>query len=72
MAAGLLASGAALLILSSVTDSAVLAVAGAGCIVAVFVAREAWVWRGAGRQWLTMVGALAVIVLVAFVVAHLG
>jgi hypothetical protein len=68
----LLAVGAGLLALGSWVDSAVLTIAGAASIFGVFVLREVWQWRGAGRAWLMMCAALAIVVLVAFAVESLG
>jgi len=59
------------LALADVLDSPALAVVGAVSVLGVFVAREGWVWSGAGRQWLMVMGGLAAVILVAFVAQQL-
>jgi hypothetical protein len=54
------------LVLAAVLDSALLAVAGALCVLAVGVAREGWLWRGDLRGWLMTMGGLAALILVAY------
>lgn len=57
------------LALAAVFNSGVLAVAGAVFALCVLVAREGWFWRGDLRGWLTVMGALAAAVFVAFAIS---
>jgi hypothetical protein len=54
---GLLAAAIALA-LAEILDAPWLRLVAVGLIVATFAAREAWQWRGAGRQWLLICGTL--------------
>lgn len=62
-----LSGGGLCLALAAALDNAALAVIGTTFVVSVVVARTAWIWRGARRQWLLFTGGLAGIILVAFV-----
>lgn len=53
-----LALAATFLALADVLGRPVLAVVGFAFVLFAFAAREAWLWRGAGRQWLLMTGGL--------------
>lgn len=61
--------GAMCLALAAVVDSAILAVAGTLFVAVVLIAREGWLWRGNLRGWLTTIGALAALVVAAYVVS---
>jgi hypothetical protein len=67
-----LVAGIALLALGSVLDSAAVSVAGAACVLSLFILRERWPWGGAGKQRLLMPALLGSVVLVAFVVERLS
>jgi drug/metabolite transporter (DMT)-like permease len=66
---GLLA--ALLLALAVVLEAPVLYGPAMVVILVIFVAREGWLWEGDTRGWLTMVGALAMSILVAFTLQRL-
>jgi hypothetical protein len=71
VAAVALSLAAACLAGAAVLDSPALGVAGALLVLLVFGAREGWMWRGRGRQWLVMMGGLLAVILVAFVAQKL-
>lgn len=62
-----LAAAAGFLILGAAIDSSAVSVIGALTVLIVFAAKEIWQWRGQGRLWLTMMGAFAGVIVVAFV-----
>jgi len=64
--------GALLLALGGVLDSVVLEVAGAACILVVFVLRDLWLYAGRSRQLLLGGALLAGVVVVSFVVQRLS
>jgi hypothetical protein len=64
LAGGCLAIGAA-------TDNTAISVAGIVFVLVVIGAREAWLWEGAGKLWLLMVGSIVAVVAFAFVVSKL-
>ncbi len=67
-----LALAAVFLALAGALDRPVLAVIGVAFLALMLGAREAWVWRGAGRQWLMLLAALAAIVLAGLVLQQLA
>ena len=66
-------SGAAatFLALADVLGRPVLAVVGFAFVLFPFAAREAWLWRGAGRQWLLMTGGLIGFIALGFLAQQL-
>ncbi len=66
-----LSAGALCLVLAAVLDNPALAVIGTTFVLGVVVARTAWIWRGAGRQWLLFTAGLVGVILVAFVAEKL-
>jgi hypothetical protein len=66
LASVILVLAAPCLALAGAFDSSLLAVAGALFVLAIFVAREAWLWRGGGRQRLILMGAIGGAIVVAF------
>jgi hypothetical protein len=61
------AFAAALMVLATVLDAPVLYVPALFAILAVFAAREAWIWQGDGRGLLAMIGVLIGVGVIAFV-----
>jgi hypothetical protein len=60
------AASAGLLVLAAVLDAPALAAVAMVLVVACFVARDAWRWRGAGRQYLAVTLLLVAVVALAF------
>jgi uncharacterized membrane protein len=61
-----LIGGALCLALAAVLDKPELAMIGTTLVLGVVLARTAWTWLGAGRQWLLWTAGLAGVILVAF------
>ncbi len=64
---------AGLLVVADVFDAPALAVLGCAAVIAVLAARESWLSRGHGGQWIAMLGVVVGVIAVAFaasVLAH--
>jgi hypothetical protein len=66
---GVLALAVAL-VLAEILDAPWLRLVAVAMLVLVVIAREAWIWRGARREWLAMYGTLIVVVIVLAFVAQ--
>jgi hypothetical protein len=60
------------LALAAIVDSAAIAVVGALIVVGVIAGKLAWSWRGRGRELLMLIGAVVLVVGLAYVVSLLS
>jgi hypothetical protein len=67
-----LAGVALALALAEILDAPWLRLVAVTLLVAIFAAREAWHWWGAGRLWLATIGALLALIALAFMVQRLA
>jgi hypothetical protein len=60
------------LVLAETFDAPAFAVGGVIAVIAVFIAREAWFYRGASRAWLLQAAVIAAVIALASAVSALS